>query len=357
MKKKMNVLTLAVTFAGCFLGAGYVSGQELWQFFGSFGKSGVIGLVIAVLLQIIFGILILEVSKRSKIEEMDRIIIWGNAPIIRSIIGGIETFFLFGVYVIMAAGAGALLEEVLHIPAALGAAVFCLMVSLTVMKGLKGMVSAFVVIVPILVAATVIISGLAIGSYGSGNIPFQIGESSNPLIGNWFFSACTFVAYNLFGSIGILTPLAKNIEKRSTKIAGMILGGCFLFLIAISILAALQTQPTVINGELPMLLLAGSLGGVAKWIYALLLLGAMFGTSMSGMVAVLEYLGKKKETLQKQKNRNVVIVLSAIVAFTGSLVGFGELIGVLYPICGYVGILALICILIHFIVLVTKRRA
>ena len=32
------------------LGAGYVSGQELWQFFGSFGAKGVAGLLVAVAL-------------------------------------------------------------------------------------------------------------------------------------------------------------------------------------------------------------------------------------------------------------------------------------------------------------------
>ena len=32
--KRISLLRLGVVFAGCFLGAGYVSGQELWQFFG-----------------------------------------------------------------------------------------------------------------------------------------------------------------------------------------------------------------------------------------------------------------------------------------------------------------------------------
>ena len=37
MQQKIGTLRLALTFAGCFLGAGYVSGQELWQYFGAFG--------------------------------------------------------------------------------------------------------------------------------------------------------------------------------------------------------------------------------------------------------------------------------------------------------------------------------
>ena len=48
MKRKESALRLGFTFAGCYLGAGYVSGQELWQFFGCFGWQGIAGLLLAV---------------------------------------------------------------------------------------------------------------------------------------------------------------------------------------------------------------------------------------------------------------------------------------------------------------------
>ena len=41
--KKMNPIRLAVVFSGCLLGAGYVSGQEIWQFFGSYGLNPAAG--------------------------------------------------------------------------------------------------------------------------------------------------------------------------------------------------------------------------------------------------------------------------------------------------------------------------
>ena len=45
--KQLKPWQLAFTFIGCFLGAGFVSGQELWQFFGSFGSSGLLGALLA----------------------------------------------------------------------------------------------------------------------------------------------------------------------------------------------------------------------------------------------------------------------------------------------------------------------
>ena len=36
--KQIKTFSLAFTYVGCFLGAGFISGQELWQFFGAFGN-------------------------------------------------------------------------------------------------------------------------------------------------------------------------------------------------------------------------------------------------------------------------------------------------------------------------------
>jgi len=60
---------LALTFAGCFLGAGYVSGQELWQFFGQFGLWGLAGLLLAMGLLCAFGVLLLRLAVLSGCVE------------------------------------------------------------------------------------------------------------------------------------------------------------------------------------------------------------------------------------------------------------------------------------------------
>ena len=75
MPQKIGTLRLALTFAGCFLGAGYVSGQELWQYFGAFGARGLLGLVLAVALLGGTGVLLLRLSARTGIETMDALIV------------------------------------------------------------------------------------------------------------------------------------------------------------------------------------------------------------------------------------------------------------------------------------------
>ena len=43
--KKLSTTQLAMSYTGIFLGAGFVSGQELWQFFACFGPVGLIGFI------------------------------------------------------------------------------------------------------------------------------------------------------------------------------------------------------------------------------------------------------------------------------------------------------------------------
>ena len=63
--KKLNVFRLGLLFAGCFLGAGYVSGQELRQYFVVYGAKGYLGLLAAVAILYIFGVLCLRMAQNA----------------------------------------------------------------------------------------------------------------------------------------------------------------------------------------------------------------------------------------------------------------------------------------------------
>lgn len=106
MKRKENALRLGFTFAGCYLGAGYVSGQELWQFFGCFGWQGIAGLLLAVALSFFFGVLLLRLVQRTGCDQTDALVIRRPIPLLRDAVGLLQLFFLFGILVIMAARGG-----------------------------------------------------------------------------------------------------------------------------------------------------------------------------------------------------------------------------------------------------------
>ena len=272
MSQKIGTLRLALTFAGCFLGAGYVSGQELWQYFGAFGARVLLGLVLAVALLGGTGVLLLRLSARTGIETMDALIVRADIPWLRTVVGVLTAALLFGVVCIMAAGIGALGEQMLGLPVWLGAAIACVLIAAAAYFGLGGMVSVFTVAVPCMIVAALVIAGIRLHRTGLTAAAFAAGDTN------------------------------------------------------------------------PMLDLACRLG-TAGVVYAVLLFLGMFGTSVSSLVAVLTYAGQKSARLAGHRTALLLVLTAA--AFAGSLFGFGDLIGTVYPVYGYLGMAAMLLVAEH----------
>ena len=344
--KRINSLKLAFTFAGCFLGAGYVSGQELWQFFGSFGTSGLGGIILAVIILVIFGTLLIRTAQLKGVSEMDKVVISSDSKFMRGLFISLEIFFLFGIYVVMTAGAGALLNQIFALPGIIGNICFAVVVTAIALAGMNGMITAFSITVPLMVIMSLIVFAVTAVNGGLNHISFSTVTNDNPLISNWIISAVVFASYNLFASIGIMTPLGEKISRKSTLYIGIISGGVMLLLIAFSVIFSLASQIETVSTQLPMLAKASSLGTAFQYIFAFLLFGGMLGTSVSSVFAIAEYIRIKKD-ITENRNRIIIILMSVLSVF-GSMFGFNKLIGTVYPICGYLGFIGMVLIAINY---------
>lgn len=342
--KKINTLSLGFAFAGCFLGAGFVSGQEIWQFFGAFGIMGILGIVLTFLLHFLFGIILIRLIHNTKIAEMDKIVVWKDIPVLRNVVGGITAFFMFSILVIMSAGTGALLNRIFAIPNVFGCGIFCLLVAVASMRGVDGMVSALSKLVPFMIAGAVLIG---IFSVYKGDFDISVNPvNNNVLLQNWVFSAFTYASHNLFCTIGILAPMTVRIENKAV-VKGIGFGSLILLLIAFSVLFGVLANVDVANTELPMLELAYNVSSVFGVVYAFLLLFGMFGTSLSSIVGVAEYGEQKSKWILN--NKKILIIILCVTGWICSLFGFGDLIGIVYPISGYFGFAVNLAVIINYI--------
>lgn len=344
--KKLGSLRLGLSFAGCFLGAGYVSGQELWQFFGSFGAKGFSGLAITMLLLYAIGVLMIRLNQETGLAEIDRLVVRKDIAVLRVAVFTMETVFLFGVCIIMAAGVGALLNQLFGLPTWIGCALFTFAVAAASLAGLEGMVRAFSVSVPILVGVTFLFGLTAVIKGGIPEIP-HTASGSNPLMGSWLVAALTFTSYNIFGNIAIVSPLGQFVKDKKTVLGGMGIGVLMLLIIALSVLISVYAESSVISAELPMLALASEKSRLLGFVYGFLLLIAMFGTSLSSLVAFTNMLCLKSERIRSRKVPMVVIF--AFGMFVGSLFGFGDLIGIIYPLFGYCSSAFVVLMVAHYI--------
>ena len=160
--KEIKTFSLAFTYVGCFLGAGFISGQELWQFFGAFGNWGYLGFFVSAVLFMVIGVMFVRLTQMTKCADMGKLLVPWDIKWLRTATGVIGAAFLFFVVVSMSAGVGAMLQQLFGVPQWLGSAVFMLAVFLIALLGVSGMINAFSAMIPVLVLATL---GFAVAAW------------------------------------------------------------------------------------------------------------------------------------------------------------------------------------------------
>jgi len=136
--RRLSAFSIAATYLGTVVGAGFASGQEVLQYFSFFGPASFPALVLATLLFVFFGRIILDIGHRLNARSHLEIIRYAGGPWLGTAVDAIITFFLFGALTAMAAGGGAIFAEQFGLPAILGSALIIGAALATVLFGLRG---------------------------------------------------------------------------------------------------------------------------------------------------------------------------------------------------------------------------
>lgn len=332
--KKASTFQLAISYVGVFLGAGFVSGQELWQFFACFGPAGFWGFLLSAGLSFLVDYALLRLARSSGNADVGALILPGDHPRLCAFIDILQCLLLFGILVIMIAGAAALLQDLTGLSSVLCGALFTLALLPVAMFELRGLVTAFSVLVPI-TGVTAVILGITILFRQDFQFAPAVGNTS-ALLPNWWVSGITYAAYNLFGTIGILVPFAALVPDSKTIGRGLGLGTVFLLTLTFGILAAMIALPACGNAELPTAALAGQLHPLLGTLYNLLMGLGMFSAALASIIALLNQGGFHWPVLQVRRKSFLVLFLA--IAYALSLLGFSDLISIVYPVFGYISI-------------------
>lgn len=341
--KKITTLQVAGTYIGTIVGAGFASGQEMLQFFVSFGKIGLVGLLIVTLLFIYFGYIIMELGWQLKVSS--------HLPIVKKVGGKylsvfsdvVITFFLFGALTAMIAGSGALFHQEFNLNPHLGSLFMATITVITVLGGFDSIINSISIVVPFLILSAVTVSIAAILSAPSLSDATLCCIERPILLRNWLWSSILYISYNIVPSISILGPLGKQAQDRKTIRNGAILGGVGLGVGAIAIFLALYVNASSIEHlEIPMIMVARRISPLVQGIYAVVLSAEIYTTAVGdlyGFSARICDLNTKKAT--------IVVLLCSCLAFLASFTGFSNLVKYMYPTVGYCGVLTLICLIYH----------
>ncbi len=332
--KKISTISLALTYVGLFLGAGFVSGQELWQFFACFGVRGFFGFLISAAFCCLCNYALLQLVCRTGECDIGALMTPGHHNRIRLLVSGMEYLFLFGVLVIMVAGAGALLSDLLGLPLPLAGLIFSLILLLAAMTDLRSLVATFSVLVPVTTACAVLLGACILVRHD-----FQFASaagSASQLVPNWWIGGITYAAYNLFGTLGIMVPFARLVPNQKVLRRGLALGSLILILLASSMIAALAVLPETGASALPASALAESLHPLLASLFGILMGLGMFAAALGSIMALVNQLEQRIPKLTA--HRKPTLLLGILLAYGLSLLGFGNLISVVYPVFGYISI-------------------
>lgn len=345
-----TVYKIAVLYIGAVIGAGFASGQEILQFFIVFEKKGLWGVVLAAALFSFLGglVMLLAVSVRSgNYNDVYRLVM-GRIP--GRIMDILSLVMLPGGLVVMLAGGSAVFSEHLGLPGWLGILLIVVVTIAVLSRGLKGVVSANAVLVPLKVAVIVLICFFSLiysGDRTGGGIP--CGLSSGSKI-NWLWSAVLYVSYNMVVPVAVLSSLGGKVTVREGVLGGVVGGMALGFVTGMVFLAGLGFYPEIAGYQVPLLYIAGQLGAVVKLVLGPLIWLAILTTAIAdahGFASRFAY----------THTRRYKIIGSALVllAIPLSTLKFSFLVGMLYPLFGYVGLLLLTALLLALPVKILRR--
>lgn len=353
-------LGIAATFIGTTIGAGYASGQEILQYFVSFGFWGGTGaLLIAGALFFTLSVIVLRLAQRLRTTDIHQIVNPTSLRVPTVFADACITASLLGTLVIMLAGAGTALQTGFGLPPLAGALLMAAVCVATVLGGISGLVRVQGIVVPliILVAVSVAVWGLVNPGPDVEDVASLV--NSSPMINQWWVSGILYVAFNFQLAYAVLSPIGQD-SSSSTRalITGAALGAGGLVVMAGAIMFAMGAHATLIGrADLPMVELAAMIGGWAAVLYTVVLLLAQFTTAVSCLYGGVERL-KMLGPLRRIPGW-LIAVATAVVATLLSSVGFSALVGTVYPVLGYAGMVIIVMLIATYVLerTLVRRRA
>lgn len=345
LKKAIDVFRVAATYVGTVIGAGFASGQEIVQFFISYGNLGVLGIIVSGLLFAWLGSYIINLGHRLKATGYHQVLYYTCGQRVGGLLDIVTGIFLFGGLTIMLAGAGTVSRDFLNVNYNTGLIIMAIFVMMTVLSGVKGISIINSLVTPLLVLSTVVIGINSIVYHGFTppllSIPPQ--PHAEPAA-NWFVSALLYTSYNLILGATVLAPLGSQIANRKVRLLGGILGGVLLTILGLFVTMIIAYHsPEVFQYEVPMLYVSNLQHELTHAGYAAMLVKAMYSTAMASLYGC-------SAKIQSVFGLSYPISLAAITfcAIICSQFGFANLIAAIYPVFGYIALIFTLGLVWHF---------
>ena len=344
-----NVLKVVFVIIGTLIGAGFASGQEVYLFFFSYGMKGLIGILIS---SIIIGVVIystfniLNKYKINTYKDFLNILIPKNTKL-KIIANFIINIFILITFFIMIAGFGAYFEQEIGINRLVGRLILAIITFIVFMTSIKGVVKVNELIVPILIGFIFIIGIISIKDTHILNLENYVIRTNYT---NFALSAVLYSSYNSILLIPVLITLNNYVKNKKQIFYISFISAIVTILLSVIIfLLLVRVDVDISKLEMPVVYVVSNMFKILRYIYGVIILGSIFTTAISLGVSFLQNTAKNK------KGYTQISIIMCITSVIISKFGFSNLVSLLYPIFGYLGLIQILRLCVIKISKVTVR--
>lgn len=337
MKK---ILKAVFVIIGTLIGAGFASGQEIYIFFYQYGMNGILGIIISSLLLGIVTYKVLHICKEKKVTNYKvflKSFIKNEKQL--EVFNTIINIFILITFYIMIAGFGAYFEQQFGIHFIIGSSILALICYFVFLKDVSGLIKVSQYIVPLLMGSLFIMGIFVLDFKNILEICHYVPQNTS---WKWILDSILYGSYNTILLIPVLITLRNLVSKKKER--GMV---SLFVIILVTILSLVvffiltKIDVDIKNLEMPAVYVASKISPIFRYIYGFIILSSILTTSISLGTSLLENIVQDKK---KHKRYAIFICVSAILV---SNIGFSNLVNLLYPIFGYIGIIQIIKISIQ----------
>lgn len=333
-----NIMKFAGAYLACAIGSGFATGQEIMQFFTAQGMMSVFGTIVTTIIFAWAGGMLMKHGYEKQLETPEQIAKFYFGEKFGPAVEIILQAFLYGVYVIMIAGAGATISQYFGLNPVIGRVMMAVAAFITVILGLSKLTDILGKL-----GVLIITIALGIGIYSFLSNIGGLAESAKliPTLditktqGGWLGSAILYPGFN--GVVVLFLTCAMGKGARNSKEAtwGGIIGGV-LFGIAILFmnLGLFANISEIYTQAVPTLVLADKISPTLGLIFSVIICCGIYTTTVPMLWGVVRHFaedGTKKAVL-------IALALTVLGLILG-MSDFKVLVNTIYPISGYVGII------------------
>lgn len=342
MEKEVVSIKNIVIFAGAicayFIGSGFATGQEVFQFFTASGSKGIMATLIFLAIMGVSTFILCGIGQKKKFENPYDVFDYYCGKVIGKVYIWYSVILNYCIFVVMLAGGGATINQYYDIPTYIGTGFIAILALGTAILGMEKLIKIIGFIGPIKIMFISVLGITAIVAIFKQPVLLSKGSVAMHMIrvksasSNWAWSGALYSFLCLMMSIPFLVNCGASARSvKEAKTIGIVGTVTFTIAIIMLIISELVNYKLIIGKAVPTLAIAGKISPILGIIFSILIVVAIYSAVSSLLLMTV-----RKFAVDKTKKFNIIATILTIIGMVfGGVIPFDRLVSILYPMAGY----------------------